>query len=66
MRIHECDIRDLAALMGGVTIDEARYMAYRLVELRYFDTDSVPEDAWADLCRESARHCQDTFRGPTC
>ena len=66
MRIHECDIRDLAALMGHATIDEARYMAYRLVELRYFDTDAVPARVWADLCLESARHCQDTFRGPTC
>lgn len=55
MRIHECDIRDLAALMGGVTIDEARYMANRLVELRYFNTESVPEDVWLDLCREAAQ-----------
>ena len=63
MRIHECDIRDLAALMGDATIDEARYMAYRLVELRYFDTDAVLARAWADLCRESAEHTRTAFGG---
>lgn len=54
MQIHGCDLRALAERMGDASVDEARYMANRLNELRYFDTESVPEDVWLDLCREAA------------
>jgi hypothetical protein len=54
MRIHECSLDDLAATMGEATIDEARYMRQRLIDLRYFDTDGVPENVWLDICRQAA------------
>lgn len=54
MQIHGCSLNDLAKRMGEVTTDEARYMRQRLQDLRYFDTDSVPENVWLDLCRQAA------------
>ena len=58
MRIHDCDLRELALQMGDVSADEARYMRDRLIGLRYIDTDGVPEVVWLDLCREAAQFAQ--------
>lgn len=55
MLIHGCDLSELAVCMGeNVTDTEARFMRQRLTDLRYFETDSVPEMVWLDICRQAA------------
>lgn len=55
MRIHDCDLGELAQRMGNcVSLDEARYMRDRLVDLQYSDTEDVPENVWLGVCRQAA------------
>lgn len=63
MQIHGCSLKDLAERMGEVTVDEARYMRQRLTDLRYLDTESVPENVWLDLCRQAADFARHRYGG---